>query len=108
MPLRCAQRLVHRLVCSETPACVHPDRVVEPVTQNTLPSKSSNTVHVSGLTTDTPLLLANKPGRRATTKANGITVRSPIGSSKNAVNLGGKDEPGLNGASSCVPAGGLR
>ena len=46
--------------------------------------------------------------RRATTNANGITVRSPIGSSKNAVNLGGKDEPGLNGASSCVPAGGLR
>jgi hypothetical protein len=49
--------------------------------------------------------------RRATTNANGITVRSPIGSSKNAANLGGKDEPGLNGASSCVrrcSAGGLR
>ena len=35
-------------------------------------------------------------------------VRSPIDSSKDAVNLGANDEPGLNGASSCVPAGGLR
>ena len=55
-----------------------------------------------------PVMHRLPDSRRATTNANGITVRSPIGSSKNAVNLGGKDEPGLNGASSCVPAGGLR
>ena len=54
------------------------------------------------------LVAPSQTGRRAKTKANGITVRSPIGSSKNAVNLGCKDEPELNGASSCVPTGGLR
>ena len=62
-----------------------------------------------------PYRLCRKNDRRVdelrTTSANRITVRSPIGSYKNAVNLGGKDEPGLNRASSCVrrcSAGGLR
>ena len=65
--------VVHRLVCSETPAYVHPDRVVELVTQAMRPQRvrdpfadqAINTPYLQELTT-TFINVAKRPAFRST------------------------------------------